>query len=559
MQLFRGIAASKGYAIGKLQVVQNMDESVTAQVGRIPEEEFRRFRIARMKALESLKRTYRDVYAAVGEEFAVFFQIHMAMLEDEDYTAAIYHCLEQEHVNAEYAVWKVSKQFYDQFSSIDDEYMRARGGDVIDIANRLLSCLNTAYALRRRIYNRPTVLAANILTISDAVKIRRNSIQAVVTERGSKSAHSAILARMLGTPMVVGLGADYAKLLGARQVIVDGFTGMVIADPDEETLEKYRVKKARDENAWQDLKFAASLETLTLDGTRMAVTASVGSMEDLQLALDSGAVGVGLFRSEFLFLRSGQPPTEDEQFEVYRTLAQRMTGRRVVIRTVDASAMDMGLPFLHAKPERNPALGYRGARLSLGNKGLLLTQLRAVLRASAYGRMAVMFPMLTTAKEVSELKKMVEEAKRGLRAEKIPFSEDMEIGLMIETPSAALISDLIVDEADFFCVGMNDFTQYVLAADPLNPQVSGLYDAKHPAVLRLLKTAVDNAKKKGLWVTVCGSAAADLTLLPFFLAIGVDEISVNPAEILNLRKAVVTTLLPEKKDALVQKFLLTEG
>lgn len=554
MKVFHGIAASKGYAIGKLQVLQNMDYNAPVQKGCNPLIEYERVLHAQKKSIEGLKRVYKDAYANIGQEYASFFQIHIMMLQDEDYLEEIRSYLEQEEVNAEYAVWTVSHRFYEMFATMEDEYMRARSADVLDIANRLLCCLNPACALKQRMLKKGVILATNCLMPSEAVRIHRNHIVGVVTRQGSKSSHSSIIARTLGAPVVVGLGDAYQEVISASQVILDGYTGDVIVDPDEETYQKYLIKQERDHNRWKKLQTAAALDSITLDGTRIEVTASISSLEDLQEVLDSGAAGVGLFRSEFLYMKDKTPPTEEEQFEVYRTIAEKMDGKRVIIRTVDVAAAEKRIPFLQLKNEKNPALGYRGIRLSLDHKELLVTQLRAILRATIYGRIAVMFPLVTTLDEISQLKRIIQETKDSLRAEGVPFVEHMEVGIMIETPAAALISDLFVDEADFFCVGMNDFTQYILAADPMNPQVSGLYDEKHPAVLRLLKKTVENAKKNGLWVVVCGNSASYLSLLPFYLAIGVDELSVNPSNILEVRHAVQKMMITDHKDEFIQQF-----
>lgn len=533
----KGIAASKGVAIGKLKLCVKLDDKISKQSITDVEKELERVDAAKEEAVKELNQIYLKALKRVGEENSMIFQIHIMMLQDDDFFDAIQDCIKDEKVNAEYAVWKAAQQFSEMFAQMDDEYMKARSADVIDISKRVLGCLNPELESGLDSLKSEAIVAASDLMPSETVQMDKSMVLAFVTEQGSKSSHSAILARTMGIPAVVGLRDSFAALQNGVVAIVDGSEGTIVIDPDEATLRAYEQKREQFLQHQQELQQLKGTKAVTKSGVEIEINANIGHPSDIEMVLDNDADGVGLFRSEFLYMESDDFPTEEQQFEAYKTVLEKMDGKRVIIRTLDLGA-DKQVPYLNIPKEENPAMGYRAIRISLDRKELFVTQLRALIRASAFGKLAIMFPMITSVEQVQEIKGMVEQVKHELKEEKIAFAPDFELGIMIETPASAVLSDLLAKEVDFFSIGTNDLTQYTLAVDRMNPSISEMYDPRHPAVLRMIQMSVENAKKAGIWIGICGESAADTALTKFYLEIGVDELSVTPSAVLELRKTV---------------------
>lgn len=533
----KGIAASKGVAIGNLKLCVKLDDKISKQSITDVEKELERVDAAKEEAVKELNKIYLKALKRVGEENSMIFQIHIMMLQDDDFFDAIQDCIKDEKVNAEYAVWKAAQQFSEMFAQMDDEYMKARSADVIDISKRVLGCLNPALESGLDSLKSEAIVAASDLMPSETVQMDKSMVLAFVTEQGSKSSHSAILARTMGIPAVVGLRDSFAALQNGVVTIVDGSEGTIVIDPDEATLKAYEQKRQQFLQRQQELQQLKGTKAVTKSGVEIEINANIGHPSDIEMVLDNDADGVGLFRSEFLYMESDDFPTEEQQFEAYKTVLEKMDGKRVIIRTLDLGA-DKQVPYLNIPKEENPAMGYRAIRISLDRKELFVTQLRALIRASAFGKLAIMFPMITSVEQVQEIKGMVEQVKHVLKEEKIAFAPDFELGIMIETPASAVLSDLLAKEVDFFSIGTNDLTQYTLAVDRMNPSISEMYDPRHPAVLRMIQMSVENAKKAGIWIGICGESAADTALTKFYLEIGVDELSVTPSAVLELRKTV---------------------
>lgn len=533
----KGIAASKGVAIGKLKLCVKLDDKISKQSITDVEKELERVDAAKEEAVKELNKIYLKALKRVGEENSMIFQIHIMMLQDDDFFDAIQDCIKDEKVNAEYAVWKAAQQFSEMFAQMDDEYMKARSADVIDISKRVLGCLNPELESGLDSLESEAIVAASDLMPSETVQMDKSMVLAFVTEQGSKSSHSAILARTMGIPAVVGLRDSFAALQNGVVTIVDGSEGMIVIDPDEATLKVYEQKREQFLQHQQELQRLKGTKAVTKSGAEIEINANIGHPSDVEMVLENDADGVGLFRSEFLYMESDDFPTEEQQFEAYKTVLEKMDGKRVIIRTLDLGA-DKQVPYLNIPKEENPAMGYRAIRISLDRKELFVTQLRALIRASAFGKLAIMFPMITSVEQVQEIKGMVEQVKQELEEEKIAFAPDFELGIMIETPASAVLSDLLAKEVDFFSIGTNDLTQYALAVDRMNPSISEMYDPRHPAVLRMIQMSVENAKKAGIWIGICGESAADTALTKFYLEIGVDELSVTPSAVLELRKTV---------------------
>ena len=532
MQQMKGVSISQGLAVGKI-VVLTSAAAPEAQAGT-PEEELERFQRAQQQAVRDLGALYEKARAELGEAEAEIFSVHQLMAEDEDFadliTAAIAGGAE-----ASEAVRQAGEQCAAMFSSMDDAYMRERAADVQDVAARIRRILRGE---AETTLTGPCLIAAEELTPSQTVQFPRAFVQGFLTARGAANSHTGILARTLGVPAVSQLPVD-AQLQG-RTAILNGDEGMLILDPDEDQLRAAEAGIRARQAQREALQQLAKLPSVTKDGHAIRLYANLAGTDDLPLLQQSGAEGVGLLRSEFLYLGRSSYPTEDELFASYRQLVQAMDGREIIIRTLDIGA-DKKADYFDLPPEDNPALGLRAIRLCLTRPALLQTQLCAILRASAFGNVGVMFPMVTSVWEVREAKKYCEEVKRDLKAEGIPFAEDVQVGIMIETPAAAIMSDRLAKEVDFFSCGTNDLTQYTLACDRQNNDLGRFYDPHNPAVLRLLKMVTENAHKNGIWVGICGELGADLTLTETFLAIGVDELSVSPRAVLPLRNAVRMT------------------
>ena len=537
MKKIIGVSASKGIAIGKLTLCLNIEDHIVKRDITDVATEFARLDAAKETAVEALNQIYMNAIKRVGEENSMIFQIHIMMIQDEDYFSAIQDAIKNDKVNAEYAVWQAGKQFSEMFSQMDEEYMRGRSADVIDISKRLIRCLDKTLANGLDSLTTPTIVAAADLMPSETVQMDKALVLAFVTREGSKSSHSAILARTMGIPAVVGLADGFQELTDGVSLIVDGEAGEMILEPDEQTLLEYQKKQKQFGEYQQELKLLIGTKAITKNGVEIEINANIGHPSDVEAVLENDADGIGLFRSEFLYMESSTFPTEEEQFKAYKTVLEKMGGKRVIIRTLDLGA-DKQVPYLNIPKEENPAMGYRAIRICLDRQPLFMTQLRALFRASAFGKLAIMFPMIISVDEVKEIKSIIDKVKKELTDEKVAFSQTVEIGIMIETPASVMLSDLLAKEVDFFSIGTNDLTQYTLAVDRMNHSISKLFDSRHPAVLRMIQLTCENAKKAGIWVGICGESAGDTALTEFYVKIGVKELSVTPPAVLELRKAV---------------------
>jgi phosphoenolpyruvate-protein phosphotransferase (PTS system enzyme I) len=537
LKYIKGIVASKGIAIGKLTLCVSIEENIVLKSITDIESELVRLDGAKDTAINALNAIYVKALKRVGEENSMIFQIHIMMLQDEDFFNTIQNIIREEKANAEYAVWKSGKQFSEMFSQMDDEYMRGRAADVIDISKRLIRSLDPSFANGLDSLRERTIVGASDLMPSETVQMDPTKVLAFVTREGSKSSHSAILARTMGIPAVVGLAESYSELANGILVIVDGLAGEVILEPNEEVIEEYKKKQAEFEKHQQDLKLLKGTKAITKNGIEIEINANIGHPVDVDMVLENDADGIGLFRSEFLYMESNTFPSEEQQFNAYQTVLSKMNGKRVIIRTLDLGA-DKKVPYLNIPKEENPAMGYRAIRICLDRKDLFITQLRALLRASAFGKLAIMFPMIISVEEVKEIKLIVNQVKADLAKENIEFASDFELGIMIETPASVILSDLLAKEVDFFSIGTNDLTQYTLAVDRMNHSISEMFDPRHPAVLRMIQMTVENGKRAGIWTGICGESAADTSLTEFYVKIGVKELSVTPSAVLELRKAV---------------------
>ena len=476
---------------------------------------------------------YEKAMKEVGEINAAIFEVHQMMLEDPDYVDSVYHIIRSQGVNAEYAVASTGDNFAEIFAAMDDDYMRERAADVKDISNRLIEVLqgNEQGEIHTE---EPVILFAEDLAPSETVQLDKSKVLSFVTHLGSTNSHTAILARTMNIPAIIGV--DYPQDVDGKMGIVDGYTGKVYIDPPFSLMEEYQQKKEKDEEKKRLLLQLKGKENITLDGKKINLYANIGGVSDVAAVLANDAGGIGLFRSEFLYLESKDYPTEEEQFSAYKTVAEKMAGKKVIIRTLDIGA-DKQVDYFHLGKEENPAMGYRAIRICLDRPEIFKTQLRAIYRASYYGTLAIMFPMIISVDEVRQIKKMVETVKEELAKEQIPFKE-VELGIMIETPAAALMSEELAKEVDFFSIGTNDLTQYTLAIDRQNQKLDNIYDPHHPAVLKLLKMVVENGHKEGCWVGICGELGADTTLTETFLKMGFDELSVSPSMILKVREKI---------------------
>ncbi len=535
----QGKGVSAGVGIGPLYFYRRATTEIKRYTVEDTDAEWHRFKGAQTGAIEQLGQLAEQARAEAGDEAAMLFETHQMMAEDLDYEEAIENLITNEKLNAEAAVSDVAEQFAEMFAAMDDTYMQARAADVKDVSQRILSIL--CGVVQGGIASEvPVLLAADDLAPSETIQLDKSKILGFVTAGGSGSSHTAILARTMGIPAIVGLGDALKPEYEGRQAIADGSTGALVVDPDDDTRD--RLVKKREEQ----LRLQRLLETLkgqanvTKDGKTIRIYCNIGSPEDVHAVQVNDGGGIGLFRSEFLYLNCDDYPTEDQQFEAYKQVLSDMEDKEVIIRTCDIGA-DKQIGYFNLPKEDNPAMGMRALRISLTRPDFFRTQLRALYRASAFGKLGIMFPMVTSVWEVREAKKLCEEVKRELKAEGIPYSEDVQIGIMIETPAAAIMSDRLAKEVDFFSCGTNDLTQYTLACDRQNNDLGRFYDPHHPAVLRLLQMVTENAHKNGIWVGICGELGADLTLTETFLAIGIDELSVSPRAVLPLRNAVRMT------------------
>ena len=538
--VLEGKSVFGGIAIGRLSIYNKKENQVKREKITDVEAEITRFTDAKETAKEQLKGFYEKAVNEVGEVNAAIFEVHQMMLDDLDYVESITNMIRTQEVNAEFAVASTGDNFSKMFAAMDDDYMKERAADVKDISNRVISILQNAEN-GSVTGEEPVILLADDLAPSETVQLDKSKVLSFVTRHGSTNSHTAILARTMNIPALIGI--DFSEDVNGKMGIVDGYTGKLYIEPDEETMKKYEAKKAEDENKKRLLLELKGKENVTLDGKKINLYANIGGVADVANALSNDAGGIGLFRSEFLYLESEDYPTEEAQFAAYKTVAENMAGKKVIIRTLDIGA-DKQVDYFHMEKEENPAMGYRAIRICLDRPEIFKTQLRAIYRASYYGTISIMFPMIISVKEVKRIKEIVAEVKAELTAEGIPF-KDCELGIMIETPAAVMISDLLAEEVDFFSIGTNDLTQYTLAIDRQNPKLDSFYDSHHEAILRMLQMVVDNGHKHGCWVGICGELGADTTLTSTFLKMGFDELSVSPAMILRVREEIRNTKVDE--------------
>ena len=525
-----------GVAIGKIVFYKRQEKQVRRYHVEDTEAEAARFEDAQETAIAQLGELYDKAMEDVGEANAAIFEVHQMMLMDLDYVDSIKNIITTQEVNAEYAVATTGDNFSRMFASMDDAYMQGRAADVKDVSDRLLGILSDA-GESGVVADEPVIVAADDLVPSETVQLDKSKVLAFATMYGSANSHTAILARTMNIPAVIGLGEGLAKEYDGHMAAIDGFTGTIYIDPDEETMKAMTEKREEDRRQKTLLEELKGKENVTLSGQKINVYANIGNLSDVGAVLKNDAGGIGLFRSEFLYLESEDFPTEEQQFQVYKQVAENMAGKKVIIRTLDIGA-DKQVDYFGLDKEENPALGYRAIRICLTRPEIFKTQLRALYRASAYGQIAIMFPMIISVKEVKQIKVIIEEVKEELREAQIPFREDVELGIMIETPAAVMISDLLAKEVDFFSIGTNDLTQYTLAIDRQNAKLDNIYDSHHEAVLRMIQMVVDNAHKEGIWAGICGELGADTTLTERFVEMGLDELSVSPTFVLPVRKIV---------------------
>lgn len=545
MQVYNGKSVFGGIAIGKISVYQKGEQQVKRVKITDADAEMERYADAKNAAVEQLQKLYDKALKEVGEANAAIFEIHQMMLDDDDYNESVENIIRTQMVNAEYAVAATADNFAQMFASMDDDYMKERAADVKDISERLLTILQGSES-NKVDTNEPVIIVADDLAPSETVQLDKDMVLSFVTVHGSLNSHTAILARTMAIPALIGtealpLNASVDGKLG----IVDGFNEKIYVDPDENILTEMKAKQQEDLEKKQLLQTLKGKENITLDGQKVMLYANIGNIKDLATVIQNDAGGIGLFRSEFIYLEREDYPTEEEQFQIYKTVAETMAGKRVIIRTLDIGA-DKQCDYFNMEHEENPALGCRAIRICLTRPEIFKTQLRALFRASAYGKLAIMYPMITSVKEVHRIKEIVKEVKAELAEQGIEFAIP-EQGIMIETPAAAMVSDELAKEVDFFSVGTNDLTQYTLAIDRQNTKLDEFYDAHHPAVLRMISMVAENAHKAGIWAGICGELGADTTLTQEFLAMGIDELSVSPGSILPIRKIVLETNVTDYK------------
>ncbi len=548
-----GKAVCAGIAFGPVFVFGREETTIKRRHIDSSEEEIARFENARIQAIDELSKLYDKAVAEVGEANAMIFQIHQMMLDDLDYIEAIKNIITDQMINAETAVAQTCDNFVEMFRAMDDAYMRERSADVKDVSERVIKILSGAEHGAFAI-DTPVIIIADDLAPSETVQFDKDKILAFVTEGGSTSSHTSILARMMNIPAVIGAHGSLNVEYNGKDAIADGFTGTLYIDPDEETVKKMTQKKKEVEEQLKFLQQLKGCDSTTKDGQHIELCANIGNILDMGNVLKNDAEGIGLFRSEFLYLESKNYPSEDVQFGAYKEVLSKMVNKRVVIRTLDIGA-DKQVDYFDMPKEENPAMGIRAIRICLQRPDIFKTQLRALYRASVFGRLAIMFPMIASEWEIIKILEIVDEVKRELECEGIAYSKNVELGCMIETPAAAIISDILAKHLDFFSIGTNDLTQYTLAADRQNPDIGQYCDPHHKAVLRLIKNVTENAHKNGAWVGICGELGADIELTELFLAIGIDELSVTPSAILPIRKRVIDSDVSKIRDEILIKYL----
>lgn len=544
MQIYNGKSVFGGIAIGKISVYQKKEQQVKRVKIDDPEQEMARYEKAKAEGIKQLQGLYDKALREVGEANAAIFEVHQMMMEDDGYNESVENIIRSQGVNAEYAVATTGDNYAQMFSAMDDDYMRERAADVRDISERLLTILN-GEETGAVDADEPKIIVAEDLAPSETVQLDKHKVLSFVTVKGSLNSHTAILARTMAIPALVNTSVSLESEMDGRLGIVDGADGTFYVDPDEETLAEMKKRQEEDLSRKQLLLTLKGKENVTLDGQKVMLYANIGNIKDLATVIQNDAGGIGLFRSEFIYLEKEDFPTEEEQFQIYRQVAQTMAGKRVIIRTLDIGA-DKQCDYFHMEHEENPALGCRAIRICLTRPEIFKTQLRALFRASAFGKIAIMYPMITSVQEVRKIKEIVEEVKAELTSQGVEFGNP-EQGIMIETPAAAIISDDLAKEVDFFSIGTNDLSQYTMAIDRQNPQLDLFFDPHHPAVLRMISLVVENAHKAGIWAGICGELGADQSLTKEFLAMGVDELSVSPGSILPLRKIILETNVTDYK------------
>lgn len=539
MQVYSGKSVFGGIAIGKISVYRKNEQQVKRVRTEDTKGELARYEAAKAAAIEQLQELYQKALKEVGEANAAIFEIHQMMLDDGDYNESVENIIETQKVNAEYAVAVTGDNFAQMFRAMDDDYMRERAADVKDISERVLSILNGGQK-GKVVTDEPVIIVADDLTPSETVQLEKDMVLSFVTVHGSVNSHTAILARTMAIPALIGteeLPLD--DTVDGKLAVVDGLNGKIYVEPDAQTLEEMKKRRQEELEKKELLQLLKGKENVTLDGKKIMLYANIGNIKDLATVIQNDAGGIGLFRSEFIYLEKDRYPTEEEQFSIYKTAVETMAGKRVIIRTLDIGA-DKQCEYFKMDKEENPALGYRAIRICLTRPEIFKTQLRALFRASAYGNLAIMYPMITSLWEVRRIKEIVEEVKAELTAEQLEFGNPQQ-GIMIETPAAVMMSGELAKEVDFFSIGTNDLTQYTLAIDRQNPKLDKFYDAHHPAVLSMIRMTVENAHKAGIWAGICGELGADTSLTKEFLAMGVDELSVSPGSILPIRKIILET------------------
>ncbi len=545
MEVYQGKSVFGGIAIGRISVHKKDEQQVKRVRIEDPEQEILRYRQAKQTAMEQLQGLYQKALKEVGEANAAIFEIHQMMLEDDDYNESVENIIRMQQVNAEYAVASTGDNFAQMFSAMDDDYMRARSADVKDISERVLSVLG-GRATGIAASGEPVIIVADDLAPSETVQLNKDLVLSFVTVHGSVNSHTAILARTMSIPALIGTAIPLTDDIDGKVGIVDGKNGCIYVDPDEDTLGRMQQLKLEEQEKKELLQTLKGRENITIDGKKIMLYANIGNSKDLAAVLQNDAGGIGLFRSEFIYLERDTFPTEEEQFQIYRTVAETMAGKPVIIRTLDIGA-DKKCDYFEMEPEENPAMGCRAIRICLTRPEIFKTQLRALFRASAFGNISIMYPMIISVDELRKIKTIVAEIRQELTEQGVTFGEPKQ-GIMIETPAAVMMSEELAKEVDFFSIGTNDLTQYTLAIDRQNPKLDAFYDPHHPAVLRMIQMVVENAHKAGIWAGICGELGADTTLTRRFLDMGVDELSMSPGSILPVRKIILETDVTKERE-----------
>lgn len=538
MNILQGKGVFEGIALGKLSFFKRKETNIVEIKIESPAEEIKRFEEARILAVEELRVLYEEALKNLGEEHAMIFKMQQVMVLDIEYYDSVKSIINSELINAESAVKKTSDMLASVFEAIEDEYMRERGADIKDISKRLIDVLVKGSSDKLSL-SQPVIIAAEDLAPSETVQLDKSKVLGFITSKGSCNSHTAILARTMNIPAIIGVGDELKEELDGKEIIIDGFSGQIYIEPDLKTVTCMEEKRQADLEKKKLLERLKGKETMTADGKRIGLYANIGDVSDLKAVFENDAEGIGLFRSEFLYLENEDFPTEQQQFEVYKEVAEKMKNKKVIIRTLDIGA-DKQASYFNIPDEENPAMGYRAIRICLNEKDIFKTQLRALYRASIFGNISIMFPMIISVEEVIEIKQIIKEVKEELKKENYEFKEDVELGIMIETPASVMISDLLAKEVDFFSIGTNDLTQYTLAIDRQNQKLDKIFNPRHKSILRMLKMVVDNAHREGKWVGICGELAADLELTEEFISMGFDELSVSPAYILRLREKIMS-------------------